>query len=106
MGIYGSCKFCFHAGISKLSFIDRILLPCQRIFIRPAKLVIKIHMVHSKSQTAFIPDKLFHTGFISPAFFRLQPAGRSLVTKISINGRHLESAPHIDIPRCGVIDFI
>ena len=81
MGIYGSCKFRFHPGISELSFIDSMLEP-------------------------FIPDKLFHTGFISPAFFRLQPAGSSLVAKISINGRHLESAPHVDIPRCGVIDFI
>ena len=106
MGIYGSCKFRFHPGISELSFIDSMLEPGERIFIRPAEFVVKIHMVHGKFQTAFIPDKLFHTGFISPAFFRLQPAGSSLVVKISINGRHLESAPHIDIPRCGVIDFI
>ena len=46
MGIYGSCKFRFHPGISELSFIDSMLEPGERIFIRPAEFVVKITLIY------------------------------------------------------------
>jgi len=98
-------KFCLNAGIPEIAFINCILFTSTWIFSTPANFIFKIHMVNSKFN-ALIIKNLFNTSFISPAFFRVQCTGCSLLTIIRIYCWHLKCLADINIPRNCIVYLI